>query len=246
MPFKLTIEYVGTNYCGFQKQFGLQQKSVEETLEVAIHKLSQEQPKIFASGRTDAGVHALGQVIHFNLNKKFTPYKIQMGLNNYLREEDVSVLSCEEVDENFHSRFDAKMRHYRYRIINRKAPLTIEKNRAWHISQKLDVEEMKKAAEFLIGEHDFSSFRDAECQAKSPIRTVKKITVEKIGEEILFEISAKSFLHHMVRNIVGTLVLIGSGKFPAAEIKRILSAKDRTKSGPNAPACGLYFLKVDY
>lgn len=246
MPFKLTIEYVGTNYCGFQKQFDLQQKSVEETLEVAIYKLSQEQPKIFASGRTDAGVHALGQVIHFNLNKKFTPYKIQMGMNNYLREEDISVLSCEEVDENFHSRFDAKMRHYRYRIINRKAPLTIEKNRAWHVAQKLDVEEMKKAAEFLIGEHDFSSFRDAECQAKSPIRTVKKITIEKFGEEILFEISAKSFLHHMVRNIVGTLVWIGSGKFSATEMKKFLAAKDRTKSGPNAPACGLYFLKVDY
>ncbi len=246
MFFKLTIEYAGTNYCGFQKQFGLQQKSVEEALEAAIHKLSQEQPKIFASGRTDAGVHALGQVIHFNLNKKFTPYKIQMGLNNYLREEDISVLSCEEVDENFHSRFDAKMRHYRYRIINRKAPLTIEKNRAWHVAQKLDVEEMKKAAEFLIGEHDFSSFRDAECQAKSPIRTVKKITIEKFGEEILFEISAKSFLHHMVRNIVGTLVWIGSGKLFAAEIKKILEVQDRTKSGPNAPACGLYFLKVDY
>ncbi len=246
MFFKLTIEYAGTNYCGFQKQFGLQQKSVEEALEAAIHKLSQEQPKIFASGRTDAGVHALGQVIHFNLNKKFTPYKIQMGLNNYLREEDISVLSCEEVDENFHSRFDAKMRHYRYRIINRKAPLTIEKNRAWHVAQKLDVEEMKKAAEFLIGEHDFSSFRDAECQAKSPIRTVKKITIEKLGEEILFEISAKSFLHHMVRNIVGTLVWIGSGKLFAAEIKKILEVQDRTKSGPNAPACGLYFLKVDY
>lgn len=246
MPFKLTIEYLGTNYCGFQKQFGLQQKSIEETLEIAIYKLSQEQPKIFTAGRTDAGVHALGQVIHFNLNKKFTPYKIQMGLNNYLREEDISVLSCEEVDENFHARFDAKMRHYRYRIINRKAPLTIEKNRAWHVAQKLDVEEMKKAAEFLIGEHDFSSFRDAECQAKSPIRTVKKITIEKLGEEILFEISAKSFLHHMVRNIVGTLVWIGSGKFSATEMRKILTAKDRTKSGPNAPACGLYFLKVDY
>lgn len=246
MFFKLTIEYTGTNYCGFQKQFGLQQKSVEEALEVAIHKLSQEQPKIFTAGRTDAGVHALGQVIHFNLNKKFTPYKIQMGLNNYLRDEDISVLSCEEVDENFHARFDAKMRHYRYRIINRKAPLTIEKNRAWHVAQKLDVEEMKKAAEFLIGKHDFSSFRDAECQAKSPIRTVKKITIEKFGEEILFEISARSFLHHMVRNIVGTLVWIGSGKFPAAEMKKILEARDRAKSGPNAPACGLYFLKVDY
>ena len=246
MPYKLTIEYDGSNYCGFQKQFDASQKSIEEALEVAIYKLTQERPKIFGSGRTDAGVHALGQVIHFDLTKKFTPYKMQMGLNNYLREEKISVLSCEEVDENFHARFDAKMRHYRYCIINRAAPLTLEKNRAWHVRKKLDVEEMKKAAEFLIGKHDFSSFRDAECQAKSAIRTVEKIEIKKNNEEILIEISAKSFLHHMVRNIVGTLVLVGSKKISATEMNKILGARDRTKAGPNAPAYGLYFWKVDY
>lgn len=246
MRYKLTVEYCGTNYCGFQKQPDFEQKSVEEVLEEAVFQLAKERVKIIASGRTDAGVHALGQVIHFDLGKKFEPRRVVMGLNNYLQKEEVAILKCELVDENFHARFDAKLRHYRYDIINRTAPLTVEKNRAWHLGQKLDVEEMKKAAAFLIGEHDFSSFRDAQCQAKSAIKTVEKISVSKNDEKILIEISAKSFLHHMVRNLVGTLVLIGSGKLPVAEMKKILAAKDRTKSGPNAPACGLFFLKTDY
>lgn len=244
--YKLTVEYDGSLYCGFQKQSDIAQKSIEKVLEFAIFQLSQEQPKIVASGRTDAGVHALGQVIHFDLEKKFSPHQIIMGLNSYLREEQVVVLSCELVDENFHARFNSKMRHYRYRIINRSAFLTIDKNRAWHVAKKLDAAAMKKAAEFLIGEHDFSAFRDAECQASSPIRTIKKIEIKENGEEILIEVSAKSFLHHMVRNIVGTLSWVGSGKISAADIETILHAKDRTKSGPNAPACGLYFLKVEY
>jgi tRNA pseudouridine38-40 synthase len=246
MRYKLTIEYDGTPYCGFQKQSDISQKSIEEVLENAVFQLSQAHIKIFASGRTDAGVHALGQVVHFDLEKEFDTYKIVMGLNSYLRGEDVSVLSCEKVDENFHARFSATMRHYQYRIVNRSAFLTLDKNRAWHVGKKLEVATMKKAAEFLIGEHDFSSFRDAECQASSAIRTINKIEIKENGEEILIEVSAKSFLHHMVRNIVGTLSWVGSGKISAADIEVILQAKDRTKSGPNAPACGLYFLKVEY
>ncbi len=244
--YKIIIEYDGTNYCGFQKQFGISEKSVEEVLEEAIFKMSQEKPKIIVCGRTDAGVHALGQVVNFDLEKEFSQHQIVLGLNNYLREEKVSVIACEIVDESFHARFNTKMRHYRYLIINRRAPLVLQKNRAWHLAQNLDINAMQESAKFLIGEHDFSSFRDAECQGKSPIKTIEKIEIKKNGEEIFIEVSAKSFLHHMVRNIVGTLVWVGSGKISVLEMKKILEAKDRTKSGPNAPAYGLYFLRADY
>ncbi len=244
--YKLTIEYDGTAYCGFQKQSDIATKSIEEVLENAIFKMTQESVKIFASGRTDAGVHALGQVVHFDLQKLFEPYKIIDGLNHYLREENVAILKCEWVNQNFHARFDSKQRSYRYKIINRRTFLTIDKNHAWHVAQNLDLEAMKKAAEFLIGQHDFSSFRDAECQASSAIRTLDKITIKKINHEIQIEFFAKSFLHHMVRNIVGTLVFVGLGKFSITQVKEILEAKDRTKSGPNAPSCGLYFLGVEY
>lgn len=244
--YKLTIEYDGTNYCGFQKQFGLREKSIEEVLENAIFLMSQQRVKIAASGRTDSGVHALGQVIHFDLEKSFAPFQMVSGLNNYLREENVAVLSCKLVDKDFHARFNSKMRHYQYKIINRRAPLALQKNRAHHVSPSLDVNSMKEAAKFLIGTHDFTSFRDAECQASSPIRTLDKISVTQNGEEILIEVSAKSFLHHMVRNIVGTLIWVGSGKISSNTVEKILAAKDRTQSGPNAPAYGLYFLRVDY
>ena len=244
--YKITIEYDGTDYVGFQKQTDIIKKSIEEVLEKAIFQIAQEEVKIFASGRTDAGVHALGQVVHFDLQKKFKNHQIVFGLNNYLRDENVTILRCELVDQNFHARFDAKMRHYRYLLVNRPAFLALQKNRAWQIGNKLDVLAMKKAAEFLIGKHDFSSFRDAECQASSPIRSIEEIKIKKSGDQILIEISAKSFLHHMARNIVGTLVFVGLKKFTADQIKEILAARDRTKSGPNAPACGLYFLKVNY
>jgi tRNA pseudouridine38-40 synthase len=246
MRYKLIIEYDGSSYCGLQKQIDISRKSIAEVLELAVFKLTQTEVKIIASGRTDAGVHALGQVIHFDLNKNFDCHKIVMGLNNYLRGEAVAVLDCEIVAENFHARFEAKMRHYLYRIVNRRAPLILQKNRAWHVAQKLDAEAMREGAKFLIGNHDFSSFRDAECQASSPIRTISKIEIRQEGEEILIEVSAKSFLHHLVRNMVGTLVWVGLGKMKAMEVREILAAKNRTKSGPNAPACGLYFLRADY
>lgn len=244
--YKLSIEFDGTNYCGFQKQKDIPQKSIEEVLENAVFSFSQERVKITASGRTDAGVHALAQVIHFDLEKFFDPYKVLMALNHFLIEEEISILTCEEVDENFHARFAAKERTYRYLIINRRAPLTLQKNRALHVKRNLDIEAMNQAAQFLIGLHDFSSFRDAECQASSPVRSINKIKITKNFDEVFIEISAKSFLHHMVRTIVGTLVWVGIGKISAREMKIILEAKDRSKAGPNAPACGLYFLKTDY
>ena len=244
--YKLTIEYDGTNYVGFQKQFILPKKSIEEILENVIFSMSQEKAEIIVAGRTDAGVHALRQVINFSLEKKFKTHQIVFGLNSYLRGKNIVILTCELVDENFHARFNAKMRHYRYIIVNRSALLALQKNRAWHVPEKLDIEVMKKVSKLLIGEHDFSSFRDAECQSKSPIKTIEKIEIIKNNDEILIEVSAKSFLHHMVRNIVGTIAWMGCDKIKEEKMTEILAAKDRTKSGPNAPACGLYFVGVDY
>ncbi len=246
MRFKLEIEYCGTSYCGFQRQSDIKQKSVEEAIAKAIYDLSSEEVDIVVCGRTDAGVHALGQVIHFDLNKELTPYQVIMGMNYHLRDEEVKVLSAQVVDHKFHARFDAKMRHYRYIIINRQAPLALQKDRAWHMGKKLDFIAMKQAATYFLGEHDFSSFRDAECQAKNAIRTIEKLELRENGSEIIVEVSAKSFLHHMVRNIVGTLVYVGLGKIAVSEIANIIAAKDRSKSGPNAPAYGLYFCGVDY
>lgn len=244
--YKLTIEYDGTNYCGLQKQPCIAQKSIEEVLEKAIFLMAQKEVKITYSGRTDSGVHALGQVVHFDLQKKFLDYAMLARLNNYLRGEDVAVRTCELVDENFSARFSTKKRHYRYRIINRYPQLVLEKNRAWQVARKLDIKAMKRAAECLVGQHDFSSFRDSQCQSSQPIKTLDKVEILQNNEEITIDFTAKSFLHHMVRNIVGTLVYVGLGKIAAEEMGIILAAKDRTKSGPNAPACGLYFVGVDY
>ncbi len=246
MRYKVNVEYSGSSYCGFQKQTDIEQKSVQGVLQKAIFEMSKEEVTITPSGRTDAGVHALKQTMHFDLEKKFEAHKIVSGLNHFLYDEDVSILNCEITDEEFHARFDAKMRHYQYLIINRPAPLTLQKTQAWHVVTKLNLDEMRKAAKFLIGQHDFSAFRDSECQGKSPIKTVEKIEIKQDKEQITLDFSAKSFLHHMVRNIVGTLVWVGLGKISASEIKSILESKDRTKSGPNAPAHGLYFFGVDY
>ncbi len=192
--YKLTIEYDGTLYVGFQKQRnflknGVVAKSVESVLEEAIFNLAQERVKIVVSGRTDAGVHALGQVLHFDLRRKFKSYQIVRGLNNYLREEDVVVLRCELVDENFHACFGSEMRHYRYVLINRDTPLALDRKRAWHVGvgKSLNVSMMRQASECLIGRHDFSSFRDAECQSSSPVRTVKKIEIRHPVIEFLLK-----------------------------------------------------------
>lgn len=245
--YKITLEYDGSNYCGFQKQNLSSQKSVEETLTNAIKKFSNSEVEIFASGRTDSGVHALQQVVHFDLNKKLSSHQIIMGINFYLKEEEIVVTDCELTEQDFHARFSAKLRYYRYVILNRKAPAVIDKNRVWHVGGKiLDISSMKKSAEFLVGCHDFSSFRDSECQASSPVRTINEIKIFQEHEKIIIEVSAKSFLHHMVRNIVGTLVYVGKGKIEVQDMKKILEAKNRSYSGPNAPACGLFFLKTDY
>ena len=246
--YKLDIEYDGVPYCGFQLQYEDGLKTIEGELLRAISSFANFSTKITASGRTDAGVHAIKQTINFDLPKKYNSHQIIMGLNYYLKEENICVLDASLVDKNFSARFDAKMRHYRYIILNRKAPAIIDKNRLWHIGgKKLSVLAMQNASQYLIGEHDFSAFRDANCQAKSPIKTIESIKIfNEPSEKIIIEISAKSFLHHMVRNIVGTLFWVGNGKIDEKEILEILKSKDRSKSGPNAPAYGLYFLKTDY
>jgi len=246
MRYKITVEYDGTNYVGWQKQLDQKNKSIVEILEQALFQMTGERAKINGSGRTDAGVHAVAQVADFVISKEIDNFRMMVGLNNHLLASNIAIINCEKVSDEFSSRFDAKMRTYRYIIVNRKAMLALQKNRAWHVPVGLDEESMRQAAKHLIGELDFSAFRDAECQSKTPIKMVQKIDIKRSGEEIAIEISAKSFLHHMVRNIVGTLVMVGSNKISADDVLEILKSRDRRKSGPNAPACGLYFLRVDY
>ncbi len=246
MHYKITIEYDGTNYVGWQAQIDCETPSIEKVLQDAIFEMTKETVKLNCSGRTDSGVHAIAQVADFVASKELEPFRMMMGLNNYLIDSDIVITNCEIVDENFHARFDAKLRSYRYIIVNRKSRLALQKNRAWHIHGDLNLENMQKAAQHLLGSHDFSAFRDAKCQAKSPIKTVEKIDILRNEDQIIIEISAKSFLHHMVRNLVGTIVLAGLNKIEVDYVREILKSKDRTKSGQNAPACGLYFLGVKY
>ena len=241
----LTVEYDGTNYCGWQKQDN--KPTIAGALEKAIEKFSKEQVTVFAAGRTDSGVHALAQVVHLDLqNKSFSSFRVMQAINFYLRKEQIVVTFCEEKDENFHARFSALKRYYQYIILNRNAATVIDKNRLWHIRTKLDLSLMQEAAQLLIGTHDFSSFRAALCQSISPVKTIDSIDINLEGEKILINISAKSFLHHMVRNIVGSLKLVGEKKMTIVDFKAGFVAKNRALMGPTAPAKGLYFIKVDY
>lgn len=203
---------------------------------------------VYGAGRTDAGVHALTQVAHFDLKEDMEDWKLREAMNARLRDmkAPVCVISVEKVGQDFHARFSAKGRGYLYRILNRRAPAIIEKNRVWWVPVPLDVEKMRQGAKYLLGHHDFSSFRAAACQAKSPIKTLDKLDIEVFGEEIRFIVEARSFLHHQVRNMVGTLKMVGDGHLQPDDVKRILEAKDRKAAGPTAPACGLYLSKVVY
>ena len=204
--------------------------------------------EVQGAGRTDAGVHALGQVAHFDLDREIADWKLRDALNFHLRdlEAPVVILQVEEVSNNFNARFSAQGRGYIYRILNRRAPSILEKDRVWWVPVQLDIEKMRQGAKYLLGNHDFSSFRAAACQAKSPIKTLDKLDITTRGEEIIFEVEAKSFLHHQVRNMVGTLKLVGDGHLQPEDIAKILEAKDRKAAGPTAPACGLYLSKVWY
>lgn len=243
MPrYKVELEYDGTNLIGWQEnQDG---PSVQSIMMDAIEKFCGLRPTIFGAGRTDAGVHAIRMTAHFDLDVEHSPFTVMNALNFYLLNEPVAVLSCEKVDEDFSARFSCIARHYKYVVLNRAARPVLEKNKVYWVPQKLNVDAMRVAAKKLIGNHDFTSFRASQCQAKSPIKTLDKLDIKIDGDYIIFELSARSFLHHMVRNIVGTLIEIGLGK--PYDIDDVLNAKDRRAAGPTAPACGLYFIRADY
>ncbi len=245
MPrYKLTIEYDGAGLVGWQRQEN--GPSVQGALEDAIAKFCNERVTVYGAGRTDAGVHALGQVAHIDLAKEAPADTVRDAINAHLRPAAIAVLAAETAPQDFHARFDATGRHYRYRILNRRAPPTLERGRVWHVGAPLDAGAMHEAGQILVGKHDFSSFRAAECQAKSPVKTLDALTVSRLGEEIEVAVRARSFLHHQVRNFVGTLRLIGEGKWSPADLQAALAAKDRARGGPTAPAEGLCLVAVIY
>ncbi len=247
MPrYKLTIEYDGAGYAGWQRQ--PDRRSIQEAIEDAVFALSGERSSIGGAGRTDAGVHALGQVAHVDFTRDWRSDTVRDGLNAHLRSRDdtVAILAAEKVDDAFDARMSATKRHYLYRIIDRRPPLALERAWAWQVPKRLDVAAMHEGAQLLLGRHDFTTFRSSECQANSPVRTLDQCDVARVGQEVQLRLSARSFLHHQVRSIAGSLVEIGRGVWEPAEIGRRLAAKDRTLCGPQAPAHGLYFVKVDY
>ncbi|MBK9585950.1 MAG: tRNA pseudouridine(38-40) synthase TruA [Alphaproteobacteria bacterium] len=252
--WKFTIEYDGGGFSGWQRQEeGI--PTVQNAIEQAIKAFSGQTVTLHVAGRTDAGVHARGQVAHVDLeefSKPMEPFEVAKAINALLRPQAVSILQAEPVAPDFEARYHAKSKTYRYRIINRYPPLALDRDLAWNIKKPLDVAAMREGAKLLIGHHDFSSFRDAECQAASPQKTLDKIEITDReydfcgGREIFFELQARSFLHHMVRNIAGTLSLVGEGKWKPLDVKKALDARDRTKGGPTAPSCGLYLMRVEY
>ena len=245
MPkFKLTLEYLGTPFSGWQRQ--ADQPSVQQVVEDAASTIAGKPVTVWGAGRTDAGVHAFGQVAHLSFDKMLTADKVRDALNFHMRPNPVAVLEAEEVDESFHARFDATARHYVYRIIDRRADLTFDQGRAWRALQRVDADAMHHAAQTLVGKHDFSTFRDSQCQADSPVKTLSRIAVNRAGEEVQVSVSAPSFLHRQVRSVVGLLMEVGRGKEPVDYIRRILKAADRTQCGPVAPPDGLYLSRVDY
>jgi tRNA pseudouridine38-40 synthase len=245
MPrYKLTIEYDGTPFSGWQRQS--ERPSVQQALEEAIAAMSGEVVTTQAAGRTDAGVHALGQVAHVNLSRDWDPFRIREALNYHLRPAPVAVLEVEAVDEDFEARFSAKTRHYEYRILTRRAPPVIERDHVWHIPKTLDAKAMDHAASLILGLHDFTTFRSSECQAKSPLRTLDRFSLRQELDHIVASVSARSFLHHQVRSMVGSLRLVGEGKWSPADFRAALDARDRRRCGAMAPSSGLYLTRVDY
>jgi tRNA pseudouridine38-40 synthase len=246
MRYALCIEYDGSNYSGFQRQHQQDLPTIQEKLEQAISKIAHHPIKLVTAGRTDAGVHAINQVIHFDTTSHREPFNWILGINTCLP-QDIAVKAIRLVPDDFHARFSAKARCYEYRILNRTARSALLAHKITHyFYTKLDEKKMQQAANCFLGEHDFSSFRAKECQAKSPIRRVDEISVIREGDNIIISIQANAFLHHMVRNIAGVLLDIGSGKKPINYAKEILEAKNRMLSSPTAKACGLYLTKIIY
>jgi tRNA pseudouridine38-40 synthase len=245
MPrYRLTLEYDGTPFVGWQRQDN--GPSVQAAIEAAVARFAGETVTATAAGRTDAGVHARGQVIHLDLAKDWDAFRVSEALNHHLKPDPIAVLDCAAVGDDFHARFSASERRYRYRIVNRRAPLALEATRAWLVNQPLDAAAMHEAAARLIGKHDFSTFRASLCQAASPVKTLSRLTVARDGDAVSIDAAAPSFLHHQVRNIVGTLLLVGLGKWRADDVAAALAARDRARGGETAPAHGLYLMEVRY
>ncbi|MGH6725442.1 MAG: tRNA pseudouridine(38-40) synthase TruA [Pseudolabrys sp.] len=245
MPrYKLTVEYDGAPFAGWQMQADL--PTVQGVLSAAIEALSGEKAQVQGAGRTDAGVHARGQVAHVDLAKDWDTDTVRDALNAHLRPHPVAVLAAERVAEGFNARTSAVKRHYLYRMVNRRADLALDAGHAWRVPRPLDEAAMHAAAQRLIGKHDFTTFRSTECQAKSPVKTLQQLDVTRHGDEVRVWASARSFLHSQVRSMIGSLVLAGEGKWNADDLTRVLDARDRTACGPVAPPDGLYLMRVDY
>jgi tRNA pseudouridine38-40 synthase len=245
MPrYRLTVEYDGTLFLGWQSQpVGA---TVQGVLEMALEKLHGTRIVVHCAGRTDAGVHAWGQVIHIDVPRKWDAFVLLQAINGNVRPHLVSVLEAAEVGEDFHARFSATGRRYLFRILNRRAPPTIEKNKVWHVPVALNADAMHEAAQHLVGFHDFSTFRDAQCQAKSPLKTIDKFEVMRFGDMIEVNVEARSFLHQQVRSMTGSLKRVGEGRWTPQDLKHALEAKNRTACGPVAPPDGLYLVSVNY
>lgn len=242
--YRLVIEYDGGPFVGWQRQDN--GPSVQGVIEDAVYRFCGERVTLFAAGRTDAGVHALGQVAHCDLAKATTPDKLRDAVNAHLRPAPVSILKAELAAPEFHARFDAIKRAYRYVILDRRAPPAVMRGRVWHVRRELDAHAMQDAAQHLVGRHDFTTFRAAECQAASPVRTLDLLQVRRDGETIVIEAEARSFLHHQIRSITGSLKLVGDRKWQPERMAQILAARDRSACGPVAPPDGLYLTRVEY
>ncbi len=245
MPrYKLTIEYDGGPFVGWQRQEN--GRSVQQAIEEAVVAFSGEVVVVKGAGRTNSGVHALGQVAHVDLARDWPADTVRDAVNAHLRPETVAVVVAEVVAADFDARFSAVKRHYLYRILDRRAPPVLDRGRVWWVSRRLDHEAMHEAAQALVGKHDFTTFRSSECQARSPVKTLDRLDVSRAGDEVVVNASARSFLHNQVRSMVGTLKKVGDGKWPVAAVGAALAAADRTRSGPVAPPDGLYLVAVDY
>lgn len=245
MPrYRITIEYDGTPFVGWQQQ--ADGVSVQGRLQDAISRFSGERPSVRGAGRTDAGVHALGQVAHFDLGRRWDPFRIGAAINFHLKPDPIVVVACAEVEPGFDARFSATSRHYLYRILARRAPPALDRNRVWWVPVALELEPMRAAAALLVGRHDFTTFRAAQCQARSPLKTLERLEVTRTTDEVRIEASARSFLHNQVRSMVGSLKLVGEGRWTPYMLGAALAARDRSRCGAVAPASGLYLREVCY
>jgi tRNA pseudouridine38-40 synthase len=242
--FRLTVEYDGGPFMGWQRQ--AHGPSVQQAIEEAVEAITGQRAVLHAAGRTDAGVHALAMAAHCDVEKPITPFRLSEGLNARLRPLPVAILKAETVADDWHARFSCIGRRYVYRIVNRRAPLTLEAGRAWQVAVPLDADAMREAAQCLVGRHDFTTFRSVQCQAESPVKTLDRLDVRRMDDVIEIGAAARSFLHHQVRSMVGCLQLVGRGKWSAADLKAALEARDRAALGLNAPPDGLYFAAALY